>query len=176
MRRRTAVHIASRFPSNTDNLEFLLRRAKFSVPVAGLWKSGWTPLHDAASVLNPGAVKFLLERGVNPMALAENGRTALHQVFTNTRLNQPEFQKHAGEVIVALMENGKVDINHRDNKGKTVFGLAGTALAPLRTLLIKWGAKELYSSGEAMFEIGWRCTGTPKQATKHSKEVERDTA
>lgn len=141
-RRRTALHVASHFPSSTENLEYLFDWAKFSVPIAGLWQSGWTPLHEAASVLNPGAVKILLKRGVNPMAIAENGQMALHQVFVDTQLHQPEFQKRAAEVIVALMETGKVDINYRDNKGKTTLRLAGTALGSLRTLLIKWGAKE----------------------------------
>ncbi|KAM3511696.1 hypothetical protein MY11210_004653 [Beauveria gryllotalpidicola] len=139
-RRKTPIHIASGDPAlGLELLAFL--NSKLRVPAAGLWTSGWTPLHEAASATHVDAVIWLMEHGMNPMAVDENGRTALHQVFIDS-FDGDWDESCARECISALVETGKVDINHRDNEGKTALGLAGDAPEDLRTLMISLGARE----------------------------------
>ncbi|EJP65720.1 ankyrin 2,3/unc44 [Beauveria bassiana ARSEF 2860] len=138
-RRKTPIHIVSGNPEIGLDLLALLN-SKSRIPVADLETPGWTPLHEAASATHVDAVDWLMEHGMNPMAVDENGRTALHQVFDRSDANWDE--SCACECISALVESDEVDINHRDNEGKTALGLAGDAPKSLRTLMIKLGAEE----------------------------------
>ncbi|KAJ6789054.1 hypothetical protein PWT90_08315 [Aphanocladium album] len=140
-RRLTPIHMACRFPPKTENVGTLL--GLMDSPLADVWASGWTPLHEAATATDPEGVDLLLKHGLNPMALAENGRTPLHQLFDTTRnLIQLPHEPGAREIFFSLMATGKMDINHRDNDGKTALGLAADAPRDLRVAMIQHGAKE----------------------------------
>ncbi|KAJ3487461.1 hypothetical protein NLG97_g6407 [Lecanicillium saksenae] len=139
-RRLTPIHMACCFPPKLTDLAALLENNK--APLADIWASGWSPLHEAATAAHSTAVELLLKHDLNPMAIAENGRTPLHQLFTHPHLDQFRHQKAAREIIEALMDTGKMDINHRDNDGKTALGLAGDAPHALRVIMVRYGAKE----------------------------------
>lgn len=134
----TPVHMACSSRMDVSDIAMLLE--KTDAPIVDIWASGWTPLHEAATATDAAAVELLLKHGLNPMAVAENGRTPLHQLFTFTNLRRAHHQKAAAQIISALMATGKMDINHKDDEGLTAFELAHDAPEVLRALMTKFGA------------------------------------
>ncbi|KAK3192900.1 hypothetical protein K4F52_001257 [Lecanicillium sp. MT-2017a] len=88
-------------------------------PPPEMFRSGWTPLHTAAAHARVPYIKALIGRGCDPMALTENGRTALHEVLLSPRI-YPERKERA---VQALIGAG-VEVNHRDNDGVTALSLS----------------------------------------------------
>lgn len=131
--RVTPVHLACRLMPGTRALSLLLQ--KMERPYAAVWATGWTPLHEAATSLNSEAVLLLLTHGANPNTAADNGRTALHQVFIQSRLEDATIQKSARDVVLALLATGKLNVNQRDNSGNTALSEAADAPESLRELL-----------------------------------------
>ncbi len=72
---------------------------------------GYTPLHWAAEQNNVDDLHLLVENGADLEAQAYNGRRALHRAAFNGRL--PFIQE--------LISRYHVDINARDNNGRTAL-------------------------------------------------------
>lgn len=129
----TPVHLVCRLMPGTTALSLLLQ--KMERPYAAVWSTGWTPLHEAAQSLNSEAVLLLLTHGANPNTAADNGRTALHQVLAHSLLEDATIQRRARQVVSDLLATGKVNVNQRDNSGKTALSEADDAPEALRELL-----------------------------------------
>ncbi|OAA68897.1 Ankyrin repeat-containing domain protein [Cordyceps fumosorosea ARSEF 2679] len=124
----TPIHLLSRHLFAAEALRFLVCRAPGD-RLEDVFGSTWSPLHEAATSVSSASVSMLLEHGANPMALTEDGRTALHLLFARFEANPfPDWAEginQALEVVAALTKCDGFDINHRDNGGATALGLAG---------------------------------------------------
>lgn len=129
----TPVHLVCRLMPGTRALTLLLQ--KMERPYAAIWATGWTPLHEAAQSLNSEAVLLLLTHGANPNTAADDGRTALHQVLAQPRLDDATIQRSARQVVSALLTTGNLNVNQRDDSGKTALSEAADAPESLRELL-----------------------------------------
>lgn len=135
--RITPIHIECRSNTGSLILEELLDAV--NRPLNEIWAEGRTPLHDAAAALGHVNVGLLIDRGLNPMALTETGRTALHE----TLLQNFETSRRtmaAREILKLLIGTGKMDLEHRDGNGQTAVEAAGELPDDLVSILKLSGA------------------------------------
>lgn len=138
----TLLHLLCRWVRGASPIPLLSQLLGQVDPAAShIWDSNWTPLHEAAAVLNSKAVKLLLEHGANPMAQTENGNTALHLIFLHARFDPVEIRK-ATEIIAVLLDTSQIEVNHRNAAGKTALGEGSDVPEELRTVLRRRGCLE----------------------------------
>jgi len=93
----TALHLASR--RGWREVRFVELLLEYGANVDARDKKGWTPLHEAAYHLNLGVVVVLLNRGADPHAQTNEGRTPIQ--LANAAL--PWLSKEGQAQIIRLL-------------------------------------------------------------------------
>ena len=107
----TALHLAAERSNQTAILEMLI---DFGASVDAQTNAGATPLHFAAGGGDRLMVELLLERGSDVRAHDERGWTPLHYAASESKYE---------EVVVALVDFGRADIEATTKSGQTPYDL-----------------------------------------------------
>lgn len=137
LHRITPIHLVSRTIGGSTLVPEMLAKAKSLPPQ--LWISNWTPLHEAARWAKPKNVEALLKHGADPAAVTEDGCTALHLVLRHADFNVHTSRLEAGEAARLLIETGEVDVNHKNESGKTALQEASNMPLLMREMLVEFG-------------------------------------
>ncbi|KAJ3437053.1 ankyrin repeat-containing protein [Anaeramoeba flamelloides] len=106
-----------------------------------------------------GYFRYLVSKGVDPLALDDGNKTILHHYIKNCNCNLNCF-----EYLVSL----GIDVNQRDSNGKTVLRCVckrGSKYSDILELLLKKGAKPNYRDSwnrVCIHWLCWRADSTPK--------------
>jgi ankyrin repeat protein len=107
----SALHKVSFSVNTTDAIDFMLDTGELDIN--GVDNNGWTPLHYAIRGTNCDInARHLIRKGADPTIANKEGDTPLHYAAS-----------HAKEIetINLILENEKVNINHRDKVGMTAL-------------------------------------------------------
>jgi ankyrin repeat protein len=96
-------------------------------------------LHTAAGTGDDRLVKYFLDRGLDPNAPGEYGRTPLHILLSSTPMDRRP-QDPALKALALLIDAG-ADVNARDPNGNTPLRSAERRPQEFKTLLVREGAR-----------------------------------
>ena len=99
---------------------FFLANPKLKEAINTKDKSGWTPLHCAASVLHFKEVKFFLQKGADPSIVNNEGASCLHYLAKATNPNPSRLYK---DLLKELLKKGAV-VNAQNRNFETPLHIA----------------------------------------------------